>query len=505
MANKKTIKMLINVVVICGCFMASLDTSVVNLAISDMMSAFGSSVSQVQWVLSGYTLSMGLVVAISGYLCDKFGKRKVFTVALIIFTLGSLLCGLSWSTVSIVAFRVFQGLGGGLILPVSMIILMDSYESAERTSAVAVFGIAALVAPAIGPTLGGYIIQCLNWRYVFFINLPIGIIGIILSVIVLDDKVKENLKSFDFVGFLTCSVGISLILYVCGKNDTNWSDISTIIIIAIGCFSVLMFIVNEFMVSNPMLDLRILTKNYVFCMSNILLCVSLFALFGGVFLVPIFLQKIKQLTPIQAGLILFPEAFAQGISLVLSTKLSNKISGRVIAIFALILIGINGYGMSKLTLNTSNDTITLLLLIRGFGVGALMGPIQLLALTSVPQEQNSDASAILNTIKQLGIAIGITIISRIMVTRSAVDYSGMAHNVNANTLKNVSYLLIKNGVPASKAKIEAFAKIYTWVVRTSSVSGVNDTMLIISIISFISIIPAFFLSKKKENKSLVSK
>jgi len=500
MSRKNVPKWMILIVIICGCFMANLDTSVVNLAISNMMSTFGSSVDQIQWVLSGYTLAMGMVVAASGYLCDKLGIRKVFAAALTLFTFGSFLCGISWSTTMMIAFRVLQGLGGGLIIPTTMIILMDNFNEEERPSALGIFGVFTLAAPAMGPTVGGYIIQYLSWRYVFFINIPIGILGVILAIIILNDEPKGNRSSFDLIGFLTSGIGLSLILYVCGNDNINWSDLSTIILITMGCFSLLMFVVNELMIPSPMLDLKLL-KNYVFCMSNILMCISLFALFGGVFLVPMFLQKIRGLTALQTGLILFPEGFAQAISMVLSTKLTKKFSGRTLAIFSLLLIGINGYGLSKLTLDTPNTTITLLLMIRGLGMGCLMGPVQLLALNAVPKEMSSNASAILNTIKQVGVSIGITLITRIMQAREAVNYASIAEHTNRGLLKTIGGLWVKGGLPSSQASSGALAAIYGLVVKKSSVDGVNDTMLIISIISFIAIIPASLLQERKAKET----
>jgi EmrB/QacA subfamily drug resistance transporter len=326
MENKQQVsnKWFALLVVIFGLFMVNLDMSIVNLAIAKMMQTFHATFDQIQWVLSGYTLTMGIIMPVTGYLADRFGTKKVFIISMALFTSGSLLCGISWNTASIVAFRIIQGLGGGLIIPISMTILMNTFEEKERGTAIAVLGIANMVAPALGPTLGGYIIENFDWRLIFLINIPIGVVGTVLSFILLGESEPKSAKRFDLVGLLTSSAGLGCVLYVLGKENVNWGDLSNVILMITGCFSLLMFIVNELMISEPMLDLRLL-KNYTFCMSTIIMNIAILALYGGIFLVPIFLQQLKGLTPMQTGMILFPEAIATAMAMVIASKLSANL------------------------------------------------------------------------------------------------------------------------------------------------------------------------------------
>jgi EmrB/QacA subfamily drug resistance transporter len=493
-------------VVIFGLFLVSLDMNIVNLAISKMMQNFNASLDQIQWVLSGYSLTLGIIMPVTGYLADRFGTKKVFIVSMVIFTGGSLLCGIAWNTAAIIVFRIVQGLGGGLIIPISMTILMSMFEGKERGTALAILGIANMVAPALGPTLGGYILEHFDWRLVFLINIPVGVVGTALSFILLGKAEPKPAKRFDLLGLLTSSAGLGCVLYILGKENIDWGDLTNVILMIIGCYSLLMFVVNELMVPEPMLDLRLL-KNYTFCMCNIILNIAILALFGGIFLVPIFLQQIKGLTPMQTGMILFPEAISTAIAMVIASKLSVKFGAKKFAVIALAFLALNGYNMSHITLDTSNDTITLLLMLRGLAVGLLMIPVQLAGFNAVSKEDMANASALLNTVKQIGMSIGITIITSIMQHRNNFFYAGLAGQVSAfnlgslNLFKMLKSLLFYNGASLIEAQNGALSLIYGAVAKEARMLAINDTMLVISGIALITILPTFLLKEHKQPDS----
>lgn len=377
---------------------------------------------------------------------------------------------------------------------------MTTFDKSELGMAISIIGICTMAAPALGPTLGGYIIENFDWRFVFFINLPIGIISTILAIFILRESPHKSSNHFDIIGLLSSAVGMACILYVLGKSNVNWGDIRNVILMIIGCYSLLIFVVNELLISEPMLNLRLL-KNYTFCMSNIIMNVALLALYGGVFLMPIFLQQIKGLTAMQTGLILFPEAIATAISMTLYGKLGSKLDIRIFAISALILIGFNSYSMSKITLETSNATLTILLMIRGFGVGFLMAPVQTLGFSALPKTAMSNASALINTVKQIGTSIGITLITSIMQYQNIVNYSDLAQQVNyfnpnsMNLFKMLQGMLIRGGVSQTEAQVGALSQIFGAVAKQAQLQALNDTMLIISIITAIIIIPTLLLKK----------
>jgi drug resistance transporter, EmrB/QacA subfamily len=504
-------KWLILFVVILGIFMQTLDSSIVNLAISKMMHTFNSTLDQIQWVISVYALVVGIVTPASGYLGDRFGIKKVFISALVLFTFGSLLCGISWNAASIIAFRIIQGIGGAALMPIGMIILMNSFDKNERGMAIGLMGMSVMAAPALGPTLGGYIIDKLDWRLVFFINIPIGIITSIVGIMFLRETEHKSVKGFDFIGFLTAGIGLGCILYVLGKDNIDWGDIKYTILLIIGGYNLCMFIVNELMIAEPMLDLRLL-KNYTFCMSTIIMNVTMLVLLGGIFIMPVFLQQLKGFTPLQTGMVLFPEAIAIAFSVVIAGKITDQCGigmKRGMLIMALVFLTFNSYSMSKLTLNTSAISIMLLLMVRGLGIGFLMTPVQVMGLNAVPKEMNSNASALMNTLKQIGSAVGITLVTSIIQHRNSLNYASLSQQVNyfnpgsMKLFKMLEGLLIHSGMHQIEASSGALGGIYALVAKQTQVQSLNDTMLIISGITILIILPSLLLRENKhsENKA----
>lgn len=500
--KESTYKWLTMVVVTLVIFMANLNTSVVNLATSSMMKTFGASLDQIQWVISAFTLTMGVTIPSTGYISERFGFKKVFTVAVILFTTGSFLCGISWNLMSVIASRIIQGLGGAFIISLGMTILMTTFEKTEIGMVIGIIGVCAMAAPALGPTLGGYIIENFSWRFVFFINIPIGIISTVMAIIILRETDRKLSKQFDIIGFLTSAIGMVCILYVLGKGDVDWNDMNNIFLMITGGYCLLMFTVNELLIPEPMLNLRLL-KNYTFCMSNIIINVAQLVLFGGVFLMPVFLQQIKGLSAMQTGLVLFPEAIATATAMMLFGKLGNKLDTRIFAVSALILIVINSFSMSHITLETSNTTITLLLMVRGFGVGFLMAPVQTIGLSGISKEDMPNASALINTVKQVEASIGITVITSIMQHRNTINYSDLAGQVNffnLNTmhlLKMIQGVLVQDGMSQPAAQSGAISQIFKLISRQAQLQSLNDTMLVISIIAGIIILPTLLLKESK--------
>jgi EmrB/QacA subfamily drug resistance transporter len=484
-------------------FMANLNTSVVNLAISEMMKTFGASLDQIQWIISAYTLTMGVVIPSTGYLSDRFGFKKIFVLAVISFTTGALLCGISWNVIVMIAARVIQGIGGAFIISLGLTILMTTFEKSEMPMVIGILGVCNMAAPALGPTLGGYIIQYLNWRLVFFINVPIGVVGATMAVLLLRESAPKPLKRFDITGFLTAAAGMACLLYVLGKDNIDWNDLQNILIMIIGCYSLLLFIVNELLIPEPMLNLRLL-KNYTFCMSNIIMNIALLALYGGVFLIPIFLQQIKGLNPLQTGLILFPEAIATAAAMMLYGRIGNKLDTRIFAVSALTLIAFNSYSMAHITLETPNSLLTLLLMVRGFGVGFLLAPVQMIGLRGIAPAAMSNASALLNTVKQIGTSLGITIITSIMQHQNTIEYAALAGQVNSSNpnsiklLKMLQGLLVQSGLSQSAAQSGALSQIYGMVARQAQLQALNDTMLVITMIAGLIILPTLFLKERKQ-------
>jgi len=422
-------KWLILIVVIIGTFMAALDSSIVNIAVAKMMNVFGSSLETIQWVLSAYTLTLGTIVPLTAYLMGTLGNKRVFIFALAAFTLGSLLCGLAWSDSAMICFRVLQAIGGGMILPVGMTMVIETFPPAERGTALGFWGISAVAAPAIGPTLGGYIIQYLDWRLIFYLNVPLGILGIITAWIILANTPLKPFPRFDYIGFFTSAAGLVSILYVLGESSSiDWSNIKYPLLLALGCFSLIMFIINELYHPEPLLDLRVL-KNFDFSISQLIQSILAFSLIGGVYLVPVYLQNLRGYSAMETGIIMLPSAIAMGLSMPISGKLFDKLGAKPVVIPGLIALLASSYVLAFINLDTSKTEIIAVLTIRGIAMGVVFMPITTIGMNAIPTALASKASTINNIIKQISGSLGVTLLTTLLQGRLTLNYSRMAEQI----------------------------------------------------------------------------
>src|SRR6266568_2051508 len=256
--------------VVFGIFMSILDATVVNIALAKLQAVFGADLNQIQWVFTAYLLSLAVSVPLAGYLADRFGIKRVYLIALVLFTGGSMLCGLSWSTESIIFFRILQGLGGGALMPLAQAMIFSAFPPQERGMASATLGIPALLAPALGPTLGGYIVQYGDWRLIFYLNVPIGIIGFIMALFLLRERRSPNPGRFDLPGFVLSTIGFATLLYGISDASTDgWTSGKVIAFIAVGIISLIGFALVELRSESPLLDIR-LFKDWNFTSGNMI-------------------------------------------------------------------------------------------------------------------------------------------------------------------------------------------------------------------------------------------
>lgn len=444
-------------VVIIGTFMSILDSSIVNIAIPKMMSVFGVSLDDVKWILTSYTLALGAIIPLTGFLADVFGNKRVYIFALSMFTVGSLLCGFAWSNTSMIVFRVIQAIGGGMIMPIGMSIIYQTFPENERGLALGFWGIASMAAPTLGPTLGGYIIEHLDWRLIFNINVPIGIVGVVLAWILLQDSPIKKVRGFDYLGFISSTLGIVSILYVLGEGSSiDWSDIKNPILMVFGILSLVFFVVNELTHENPLLDLRVL-KIPEFSLSQGISCVLTFALMGGTYVLPLFLQNLRGYTPMQTGLILFPSAIAVGFMMPISGAMFDRIGAKPVVLPGMVLLGIASYFLvGSINMNTESSAITWLLTIRGLGLGLAMMPINTAGMNAVPPNLVTRASALSNTIRQISGALSITIMTTLIQNKLNFGYAYKAEQITAfNNLVSSENLSSVMGIIQRDAYLEA--------------------------------------------------
>lgn len=439
--------------IVIGTFMVALDTSIVNIAIFKMMAVFNASLDDVKWIVTVYALTLGAVIPLTGFLSEKFGSKKLYIFSLTTFTLGSLLCGFSWSNATMILFRIIQAIGGGMIMPVSISIIFQMFPKENRGMALGFWGIATMAAPAVGPTLGGYIIENMDWRLIFNVNAPIGVIAVIASIILLEEFPHESTKKLDYIGFISSIIGIVSILYILGEGSTiDWRNIKNIFFITLGSISLLLFIINELTISEPLLDLRLL-KRFDFSLYLLSLCFLAAAYMGGIYVVPLFLQNIKGYTAMQTGMILFPSAIVTGIMMPISGKLADKISAKTMMLPALIILVISSHKLAQINVNTSTEMINWLLILRGFGFGLVMMTITHAGMNTVPRNLVPQGSALQNTFKQIAIAIGITIMTTTITNKTSLNYYRLSEQ--ARTSMQLTTEFFNSGLIQKQASADA--------------------------------------------------
>lgn len=503
-----TSKWLILVVIIIGSFMSTLDSSIVNIAIPKLMSVFGVSLDDVKWVLTAYTLTLGAVVPVTGYLGDTLGTKKLFLFALITFTMGSFLCGMAWSNTAMIAFRIIQALGGGMIIPVGMTMMMKIFSKDEIGTAVGLWGIAALAAPAIGPTLGGYIIEKMDWRLIFYINVPIGIIAVAMAIFLLPGAKKKPFKEFDYIGFITSTVGLVSTLYVIGElADIDWTDVTNPILLTLGIFSLLLFIVNELSHKDPILELRVL-NNFQFSISQVIQCILFFALMGGMYVMPLFLENVKGYTAMQTGLILLPSAIGTAIIMPISGKLFDKIGAKIPGIIGLIILVVSSYELAFINQNTSEFFIEVIMTIRGIGFGLSNMPVTTAGMNAVTDPKLAGkASALNNTIKQIAGSLGVTIMTLMIQGRSDYNYVRLSEQVTSfnpaasDTIGKMGGMYVMQvGLEQSTSTGAAVSAITQMVSGQARIDAMDYALAGTTVAAIIALGLIFFISGKKREK-----
>lgn len=494
-------------VVIIGTFMSILDSSIVNIALPKMMAVFGVSLDDAKWILTSYTLALGAIIPLTGYLQEIFGAKKIYMFALGMFTLGSLLCGFAWSSTTMIIFRVIQALGGGMIMPVGMSIIYQIFPREKIGLALGFWGIASMAAPAIGPTLGGYIIEKMDWRLIFNVNVPIGIIGVVLAGIILKDTKMKPFKSFDIIGFLSSTVGIVSILYVLGEGSTiDWTKIQNPMLMTLGCLSLVLFVVNELTHPDPLLDLRVL-KLFDFSISLIITSVLTLALMGGSYVLPLFLQNVRGYTAMQTGLIMLPSALVVGVMMPISGTIFDKIGAKPIVIPGLIILGISSYALaSAMNMNSSREYIIFITCMRSIGLGLAMMPISTAGMNAVETKLIGRASALNNTIRQISGSLSVTIMTTIIQGRTDYNVLKLSEQItyynraSNDTISLLTKMFMSAGQPLTVAEGSALGQIYKMLQGQATVDAMGYAVAVTAAIVFVTIILALLMSSKKTPK-----
>lgn len=493
-------------ILLLGAFMSILDSSIVNVALPKMMAVFGATTSDIQWVLTGYMLVLGVVVPVTGYLGDRFGYKTMYLVSLIIFTSGSALCGFAWSTWTMVGFRVIQGLGGGMIMPLTMSMVYRIVPRNKIGLALGVWGIAAMAAPALGPTFGGYLVDYFNWRLIYTINIPIGILAVILSLSYLEETPKRFDLKFDFTGFVFSSIGLFSLLFALSEgSERGWTSPLIISLLAIAGIALVYFVIHELKIDDPMLDLRLL-KNRTFTGSMLISVILSIAMFGGIFLIPLYMQTFRQFSAIQTGELMMPSGLAAAVMMPISGRLYDKIGAKALVIAGVTIIGFSTLLFNRISADTAYTTIMYWLVLRSIGMGLAMMPSTNAGMSVVPTRNIGRASALNNVLRQVSGSFGVAVVSTLLSERQSFHLATEAAAITPNNLNAVAAithlqnLLTQMGLQLSQAKGVALAVIYGMLAQQSFIMSMADVFLIMAVVAFLGLLPVLLFNERKTRR-----
>ncbi|MEY2845683.1 MAG: hypothetical protein RL076_1229 [Chloroflexota bacterium] len=425
-------KVLISVVF--GIFMIILDTTVVNVAFQTLRREYGVSLNDAQWIISVYTLALGIMTPLSGFLADRFGTKRIYILGLLLFVLSSLVCGIAPSLPILIVARALQGIGGGMAQPLGPAFIYRTFPPKEQGMAFGFFGIALVMAPALGPIFGGWLVDQELWRWIFFINVPIGIVGAILSWQWLPADMRTTIAKADPLGIISASVGFGSILYATTiVSEFGWSDSTVLTWFVVGAVGIITWIIVElFVAPEPLLDLRFY-KNPTFTMANLIGYVSVIALFGAEFLMPVYLQALRGFTAFESGLTLLPLAITSGIITPLAGRLFDKIGPRILIVTGFSVLLINTWQLAQIEADTPISTIMWLLALRGVALGLTVQTTFATALSSAPQPKIARASSLVNGTRFVVQSIGVAILATVLSSSLSADVKAQQAQAQEST------------------------------------------------------------------------
>jgi len=508
---------LIGVVVSLAAFMEVLDTSIANVALPYIAGSIGASNDESTWVLTSYLVSNAVVLPISGWFASVLGRKRFFMLCVIIFTLSSLLCGFAPSLGAIILFRILQGAGGGGLQPMAQAIMADTFPPEKRGLAFALYGVTVIVAPTIGPTLGGWITDNYSWRWIFFINLPIGILALFLVYRLIEDppwakRVEGAFAKIDYIGvsLLVLGIGALQIMLDRGQEDDWFGSrfIVTLMILAAG--GLISLVIWEWFYKTPIINVR-LYKNLNFLTSNVMMFMLGVMLFSSLVMMPLFLQTLLGYTAENAGLVLSGGGLLLLFLMPLAGVLTTKVHARYIVAFGWLAVAIAMYySTQRLDLQISFVSASWLRVAQVFGLGFLFVPINLVSYVGMPAEASGSVAGLVNFMRNIGSSVGTSMVTTLLARRAQVHQVFLAAHTSLGqtTVGNATTALSRHvfvaGFDPNRASQKAIALLYHTVNGQASLLAYIDTFTVLSIIGLVMFVFSFALRKNELGGGRVS-
>jgi DHA2 family multidrug resistance protein len=506
-------RVIITITAVIAALLEIVDTTIVNVALNDMKGNMGATLTEIGWVVTAYAVGNVIVVPMTSWLSQQFGRRNYFAASIMIFTFFSFCCGNATGIWELVAFRFCQGLGGGALLVTSQTIITESYPIEKRGMAQAIYGLGVIIGPTLGPPLGGYIVDHFSWPYIFYINIPIGIVATLLTLqFVKSPKFQEktSARNIDVLGILLLAIAVGSLQYVLEKGqDDDWFNDNVIILLSVtAVLGIFFFIWRELTYKNPIVELRVL-KNGNLRIGTILTFILGFGLYGSTFIIPLYTQSILGWTAEDAGLLFIPSGIVTAFMMPIIGKLLERgVKQQYLVAAGLVVFFLYSlWGYKILTPDTSADAFWWLLMFRGFGLSMLFIPITTLALSSLHGKEIGQGAAFTGMMRQLGGSFGVAIITTYLANKNMTHRVNLISHLNAsdplvqNRVSMMQHGFMSKGMTPDLALQSAYKALDFSVMKQAAVLSYMDVFLLLGTI-FLICVPFVLMIKGNRDKKL---
>lgn len=504
-AERRTNKWLVTVSILLGSIMATIDTSVVNIALLHIQATYGATIQEVTWVTTSYLISVVLVMPLTAWLASVLGRKRMYIFSVIIFTAASALCGVSRTLGQLIAFRVLQGLGGGALQPVAQAIMRETFPLRQQAQAMGLFGMLVLLGPAVGPTLGGYLVDNYSWPWIFYVNLPVGVLSLFMvSQFIVDPPYMRarGLHKVDAVGIGLLIIGVTSLLTMLEQGERDgWFGSSFILALGVvAAVTIAAFILWELYTPVPAVNLRILA-NTSFAAGTLIIGVLGVALFGGLILLPLFLQNLLGYDATQAGLALMPRSLIMVLTMPIAGALYNRVGVHAMAPFGLALAAVSSFLMARFTLNAGPLQILIPQILQGLAFGFIFVSISTTAMSTISRPQMQAATGLYNLVRQLGGSLGtaifVTLVDHKTTTASAnlVRYASPFNPTFMHWWQTYQSGFAARGVDLGRARLQALALLNHAIGQQAAVVAFNYAFAVMGAL-FLCCLPLVLLLRR---------
>jgi EmrB/QacA subfamily drug resistance transporter len=491
------------IAVVLGTFVVVLNQTIVNVALPRVIQVFQATVDQGQLVITAYMLALAVFMPATGFLTERLGTKRAYLGSVALFTVFTALCGLAPTMDVLIVFRVLQGIGGAMVMPLGMAIIFQTAPPRERGAVMGMFGLPVLVAPMSGPVLGGYLVDAVGWRPIFLLGMPVGIAAVLYGLAILRETPRKHDTTFDWGGFVLGGVGFSAALAALSMAPRDgWFAphlvaLWLISVAALGCW-----IVIELTDEHPLLDLGVLADR-TYLTSNVVVCLIMVLMFGSQLLLPLFLQNVRGLSPFATGLLMAPEAIATAIMMPISGRLLDKVGPRPLAIPGLFGLAYAYWLLASIDPNTPDHVIAAILVLRGATQGMMILPLMTVAMDTIAAARMSRATVLATVIRQIAGAFGAASAASLLLTRQQHHQATLVQTVTpdapavVSSLGSLTVWLLEQGVAAGTSASIALGQLNDRTKLAASVRAYDDCFLVYALIALVTLVPVLTVPRRR--------